>query len=71
MSINSKQLPVNDVTLAKAVRDACVRVALSAYEDAAMNGLCHEGAWECAVDAVRSLDIERLLAELQKESQHG
>jgi hypothetical protein len=44
-----------------------VQVALAAYEDAAMSGLCHEGAWECAVDAMRSLNVEQLVAELQKE----
>lgn len=58
--------PINDKALATAVREACVRAALAAYEDAAMNGLCHEGAWECAIDAMRSLDLERLLNELQK-----
>jgi hypothetical protein len=59
---------IDDLTLATAVREACVRAALTAYDDAAMNGLCHEGAWECAVDAMRSLNIERLLDELHKES---
>ena len=54
-----------------AVRDACVQAALAAYEDAAMSGLCHEGAWECAVDAMRSLNVERLIAQLQKERQHA
>lgn len=60
-----------DLPLATAVRDACVQAALAAYEDAAMSGLCHEGAWECAVATIRSLDVERLLAELQKERQHA
>jgi hypothetical protein len=60
-----------DLPLATAVRDACVQAALAAYEDAAMSGLCHEGAWECAVDAIRSLDIERLIAALPKEQQHA
>ena len=43
--------------LADAVRKACLVAALTAYEDAAANGLCHEGAWECAVDAIRGLDL--------------
>ena len=64
-------LPEVDLPLAAAVRDACVQAALAAYEDAAMSGLCHEGAWECAVDAIRSLDVERLLATLPKEQQHA
>lgn len=44
-------------TLVEAVRQACIEAALAAYEDARLNGLCHAGAWECAVDAMRSLDL--------------
>jgi hypothetical protein len=43
------------------VRAACVEAALNAHEDAAANGLCAEGAWECAVDAMRHLDVAALL----------
>jgi hypothetical protein len=69
---NLREAPsLPEVDLATAIRDACVQAAVAAYEDAAMSGLCHEGAWECAVDAIRSLNIERLLAELEKERQHG
>ena len=48
--------------LARLVRDACVQAALDAYEQAGMSGLCHEGAWECAVGAMRSLDLDAVLA---------
>ncbi|MEJ2686333.1 MAG: acetyltransferase [Gammaproteobacteria bacterium] len=48
--------------VARQVRDACVRAALEAYEQAGMSGLCHEGAWECAVGAMRSLDLDAVLA---------
>ncbi|MEJ2644078.1 MAG: acetyltransferase [Gammaproteobacteria bacterium] len=48
--------------LARLVRDACVQAALEAYEQAGMSGLCHEGAWECAVGAMRSLDLDAVLA---------
>jgi hypothetical protein len=51
--------------LAEAVRAACVQAALAGYEDAALSGLCHEGAWECAIDAIRSLDIEAVLRGIQ------
>ena len=50
--------------IAEAVRAACLRAALEGYENAAISGLCHEGAWECAVDAIRVLDIEALLRDL-------
>ncbi len=53
--------------MAQAVRDACVRAALDGYEQARMDGLCDEGALEVAMDAVRSLDLARLLRELSGE----
>jgi len=47
--------------LAQAVREACLTAALQAYEDAGLSGLCHEGRWECAVDAIRTLDLQALV----------
>ncbi|MDX1431268.1 MAG: acetyltransferase [Gammaproteobacteria bacterium] len=47
--------------LARAVRDACIEAALEGYESARISGLCHEGAWEAAVSAMRVLDLERVL----------
>lgn len=49
--------------LAAAVRNACVRAALDGYERAQIAGLCQEGAWECAVDAMRSLDLAAILQD--------
>ncbi len=46
--------------LGEAVRRACVEAALAGYEDAAIGGLCHEGAWEAALSAIRSLDLDAL-----------
>ena len=48
--------------LAEAVRSACLHASLEAYERAAMSGLCHEGAWECAVDAMRALDLDAIIS---------
>ena len=50
--------------LAAKIRAAYLETALNSYEDAAANGLCAEGAWECAVDAMRHLEITDLLKEL-------
>ena len=47
--------------IALTVRDACVQAALDGYEQAQIAGLCQEGAWECAVDAMRMLDIKTIL----------
>lgn len=41
----------------EAVRRALVDAALIAYEDAGLSGLCAEGRWEAAVDAMRHLDL--------------
>lgn len=46
--------------LTEAVRQACLDAAVSAYEDASLSGLCHEGAWEVAVGAIRSVDVSSL-----------
>jgi hypothetical protein len=46
--------------LAERVRMACVEAALEGYEDAAQSGLCHEGAFEAAVSAIRKLDVGAL-----------
>jgi hypothetical protein len=42
------------------VREACVEAAVRGYEDASFRGLCHDGAWEAAVSAIRSLDLDGL-----------
>lgn len=54
-------------TIAEAVRRACVEAALAAYEDAQVRGLCREGAWEVAVEAVRSLDVAAVIAAAGKK----
>jgi hypothetical protein len=48
---------------ARVVREACVRAALDAYEQAGVSGLCVEGRWELAVDAMRSLDLDAVIQE--------
>lgn len=39
-------------------REACVQAGAWAYENARNDGLCNEGAWECALEAVRGLVTE-------------
>ena len=57
----------NDITLdekrrvAEQVRDACLRAALDGYERAGLAGMCLEGRWEVAVDAIRGLDMNTVL----------
>lgn len=54
--INQKQ------QIADAVRAACLQVAREAYENAGLSGLCEEGQWECALGAIRSLDLAAVVA---------
>lgn len=46
--------------LAEAVRDACLNAARDAAEDAGMSGLCWEGRFEAALDAIRALRVDDL-----------
>lgn len=55
---------------AKDVRDACVVAALQRYEDAKISGLCHEGAWECAINAIREVDLEQFKFALSVDARH-
>jgi hypothetical protein len=43
---------------ADAVRRAVIDAGVGAYEDAGLRGLCAEGRWEAAVDAMRSASID-------------
>lgn len=61
----SSTMPQPDAkTAAEAVRAACLRAALEGYERAGFGGMCEEGRWEMVVDAIKSLDVDAVLAEL-------
>ncbi len=51
---------------AERIRGAVLEAALGAYEDAGVRGLCEEGRWEAAVDAMRSLDLAPLLEAAER-----
>lgn len=50
--------------LVTAIRDSCFSAAAAAYEDASVDGLCHDGAWECALEAMRAIDFESVIAKV-------
>ena len=52
--------------LAKRIREVCLDAVLQSYEDAGMQGLCAEGRWEAAVDALRTVDLAPLVREFQQ-----
>lgn len=47
--------------LALLIKSECVKTAVEAYETASQNGICHEGAWECAVDSMKSMKVEEII----------
>lgn len=54
----------NNTEIAELVRDRCIVAALQAYEDAGISGLCAEGRWELAIQAMRCLDLQSLVSSL-------
>ncbi|KAA3663210.1 MAG: hypothetical protein DWQ04_11300 [Chloroflexi bacterium] len=54
-------------SVATAVRDARYTAAVAAYENARMDGLCHDGAWECALAAMRSADFTSIVTKVLTE----
>jgi len=50
---------------AEQVRRAVIRVFERAYEDAGLRGLCPEGRYEAAIEAVRQLDLNALRQTLE------
>lgn len=40
------------------IRRALIEAAEAAYEDAGIRGLCAEGRWEAAVQAMRGVDVQ-------------
>ncbi|MBX9963904.1 MAG: hypothetical protein K2Y35_12655 [Burkholderiales bacterium] len=57
-SMDQTDPPLED--LAARIRDHCIEVALRAYEEAGVQGLCAEGRWEAAIGALQSIDRETL-----------
>lgn len=48
--------------MAQRVKDACLRAARDGFEEAGMAGLCAEGALENAMEAIRLVDLEAIVA---------
>ncbi len=53
---------------AEAVRAACLQAAIEGYERAGLGGLCEEGRWEMVVDAIRSLELDAVIATSSDEA---
>ena len=60
------ELPASEVIrLAELVRTACIDAAKRGFDDAAISGLCHDGAVECAIGAIGAIDLDRLVESWQ------
>ncbi len=81
MAIGDPSLPMNETTQpnedlileqlwrpALAISEACYAAALTAYEGAAADGLCHEGALECALAAMRHVDVAAVITRSLTET---
>ncbi len=63
MLTHETDLTKRQIEIAEIVKEECLRAAVKGYENAAMSGLCCEGAWEAATGAVKMLDVELLLKQ--------
>jgi hypothetical protein len=61
VELNCKRCDESGTAVAEAIRAACYEAASQSYEDAGLRGLCEEGRWEVALDAMRSLDLKPLI----------
>lgn len=55
-----------DMDIAEKVRTACIKAAQDSFQEAAMSGLCMEGAIEAAIGSIQSLDLEKIINEQNK-----
>lgn len=68
---NKRGAIVSDqLELAEAVRAACLRAVLDAYENAGISGLCGEGRWEMAIQELRNLDLRPVVDEHRRALGH-
>ena len=51
----------NMCDIAQIIKAACVQAAIEGYQNAAISGLCHEGACEASVSAIRMVDVNLLI----------
>ena len=47
----------DNAQIAEQTRRACLDAVVRAYEEAKLRGMCGEGAWGFALDAIRKLDL--------------
>ncbi len=65
---NFNDLPVKTrLEIISYIRDKCYDAAKEAYNEAAISGLCADGAIEYSLDAIRSLNIDPILKHFSEK----
>ena len=71
MSVNNVSVEKQMRDVAEAVRRACAEAAEDAYEDAGIRGLCAEGRWEVALEAIRRVEVEAVIRGMAAGERSG
>jgi hypothetical protein len=72
IELDCKRCDESGRAVAEAVREALASVARQAYEEGGMSGLCAEGRWDLALDAMRAADLTpAILRALGQKPQEG
>ncbi|MFP2770277.1 hypothetical protein [Oceanisphaera sp. KMM 10153] len=58
---------MNEAEFAEQIRQRCLQAALTAYEEGGLLGLCQQGRFELAIDAIRALDLSQLPGKPHKQ----
>lgn len=59
---DSEKISPRELQIAESVRRACAEAAAEGFQFAAMRGLCHEGAVEAAVSAVKQVCLNTAIS---------
>ena len=68
--MNEKNQNEEKILFAQKIRDEFINTALEAYATACGDGLCCEGAWECAIDAIRNLEPSEIINRINTSQKY-
>lgn len=62
--MNEKKDQAITLNLAESIRQECLKAVREGFEEASFAGLCAEGAIEYAIDAIRKIDMNKIIRDL-------
>lgn len=65
--MNKKDQYAISINLAETIRQICMNAARDGFEEASLAGLCTEGAIDYAVDAIRKIDLNKIIDGLSSQ----